>query len=73
MVPDSGGVEPRPYAQREAVRPGPITQHLVGQGPCALPGNAMIDGRRGEGTLPYGGKREAGETGRRGRRPLRTI
>ena len=20
------------------VRPGPITQHLVGQGPCALPG-----------------------------------
>jgi len=37
MVPGAGGVEPRPYAQQEAVRPGPITQHLVGQGPCALP------------------------------------
>ena len=22
----------------DPVRPGPITQHLVGQGPCALPG-----------------------------------
>ena len=49
------------------------TRIYVGQGPCALPGNVMIDGRRGEGTPPYGGKREAGETGRRGRRPLRTI
>ena len=26
----------------DPVRPGPITQHLVGQGPCALPGS---DGR----------------------------
>ena len=24
----------------DPVRPGPITQHLVGQGPCALPGGA---------------------------------
>ena len=33
--------------------------------------SAVVGGRRGEGTPPYGGKREAEETGRRGRRPLR--
>ena len=47
----------------DPVRPGPITQHLVGQGPCALPGNAMIDGRRGECTPPYGGVTRAAVCG----------
>ena len=69
---DGGVKTPRPYAQQEAVRPGPITQHLVGQGPCALPEVRHKVGGRGR-TPPYGGKRETGETGRRGRRPLRTI
>ena len=53
----------------DPVRPGPITQHLVGQGPCALPGS---DGRATARVAPTEGYKECGRTGRRGRRPLRT-
>ena len=43
----------------DPVRPGPITQRLVGQGPCVLPGVRYKAGRRAEGR-PYG---EAGTGG----------
>ena len=37
----------------DSVRPGPITQHLVGQGPCALPGVRGKPGRADVGIDPY--------------------
>ena len=39
----------------DSVRPGPITQHLVGQGPCALPGS---DGRATARVAPTDGLQE---------------
>ena len=56
---------------KSSANPGPTTQHLVGQGPCALPGVRYKAGRRGEGTPPLRGHKKHGKTGRRGRRPLR--
>ena len=38
-----------------SVRPGPITQRLVGQGPCALPWVQEKIGRADVGIGPYGG------------------
>ena len=38
----------------DSVRPGPITQHLVGQGPCALPWVREKTGRAVEDAGPYG-------------------
>ena len=55
----------------DPVRPGPITQRLVGQGPCALPGVRYKAGRRGEGTPPYGGLQGARKNGRGRTPPLR--
>ena len=55
----------------DPVRPGPITQRLVGQGPCALPGVRYKAGRRGEGTPPYGGLQGARKNERGRTPPLR--
>ena len=38
-----------------SARLGPITQHLVGQGPCALPWVRGKTGRADVGIGPYGG------------------
>ena len=46
----------------DSVRPGPITQHLVGQGPCALPWVRENLVRADVGIGPY-------EKGCRGGRP----
>ena len=37
----------------DSVRPSPITQHLVGQGPCALPWVRGKPGRADVGIGPY--------------------
>ena len=37
----------------DSVRPGPIPQHLVGQGPCALPWVREKSGRADVGIGPY--------------------
>ena len=42
----------------DSVRPGPITQHLVGQGPRALPGS---DGRATARVAPTEGYKRCGE------------
>ena len=52
----------------DSVRPGPITQHLVGQGPCALPGS---DGRATARVAPTEGLQVVQGAGRCRHRPLR--
>ena len=53
----------------DPVHPAPITRHLVGQGPCALPWVRHKVGRADVGIGPYGGGyMGCGKTGRRGNR-----
>ena len=40
---------------KSGANPGPTTQHLVGQGPCALPGVRYGIGGRTEASGPHGG------------------
>ena len=55
-----GGALPRPTERfvgaDDPVRPGPVTQHFVGQGPRALPGVRWVSGGRVRAPRPTEGK-----------------
>ena len=66
--PAVSAVQARPGGQR---RPGPTTQHLVGQGPCALPWVRENSGRAVEDAGPYGSATRGAMGGRPQGSPLR--